>query len=70
MVSQPDDAIEVGRALANSCRSVVGVLVDVHIGEQLSEELFSRVEQRGSSHAKELLEQLQFYHIVASLSFK
>ncbi|KAJ0045979.1 hypothetical protein Pint_04067 [Pistacia integerrima] len=70
VVSQPDDATEVGRALANSCRSVAGVLVDAHIGDQLSEELFSRVEHRGSSHAKELLEQLQFYHIVASLSFE
>ncbi|GMJ10375.1 hypothetical protein HRI_004706700 [Hibiscus trionum] len=59
---------EIGRALANSCRSVFGVLVDAHIGDKLSEELFLRVASRGTSHAKELLEQLQFYHIVASLS--
>ncbi|KAG2682392.1 hypothetical protein I3760_11G189400 [Carya illinoinensis] len=69
VVSQPDDAIEVGRALANSCRSVSGVLVDAHIGDRLSEELFLRVERRAASHAKDLLEQLQFFHIVASLSF-
>ncbi|GLT72847.1 hypothetical protein SLA2020_447460 [Shorea laevis] len=69
VVNQPDDAVEVGRALANSCRSVSGVLVDAHIGDQLSEELFLRVERRATSHAKELLEQLQFFHIVASLSF-
>ncbi|KAJ7963717.1 Indole-3-acetate O-methyltransferase-like protein [Quillaja saponaria] len=69
VVNQPDDASEVGRALANSCRSVSGVLVDAHIGDKLSEELFLRVMQRGTSHAKELLEQLQFFHIVASLSF-
>ncbi|XP_023918347.2 indole-3-acetate O-methyltransferase 1 [Quercus suber] len=68
VVNQPDDAAEVGRALANSCRSVSGVLVDAHIGDKLSEELFSRVERRGTSHAKVLLEQLQFFHIVASLS--
>lgn len=68
VVSHPEDAAEVGRALANSCRSVSGVLVDAHIGEQLSEELFSRVARRATSHAKELLEQLQFFHIVASLS--
>ncbi|KAI4307944.1 hypothetical protein L6164_031068 [Bauhinia variegata] len=68
-VNQPDDATEVGKALANSCRSVSGVLVDAHIGDKLSEELFLRVEKRGTSNAKELLEQLQFYHIVASLSF-
>lgn len=37
--------------------------------DQLSEELFKRVERRGSCYAKELIEQLQFFHIVASLSF-
>ncbi|KOM46567.1 hypothetical protein LR48_Vigan07g027100 [Vigna angularis] len=70
VVNQPDDASEVGRALANSCRTVSGVLVDAHIGDKLSEELFLRVERRATSHAKELLEQLQFFHIVASLSFR
>ncbi|KAI9108528.1 hypothetical protein K1719_020412 [Acacia pycnantha] len=69
VVNQPDDETEVGRALANSCRSVSGVLVDAHIGDKLSEKLFLRVEQRATAHAKELLEQLQFFHIVASLSF-
>ena len=69
VVTRPDDAKEVGRALANSCRSVSGVLVDAHIGDKLSEELFLRVGHRATSHAKELLEQLQFFHIVASLSF-
>ncbi|XP_028754201.1 indole-3-acetate O-methyltransferase 1-like [Neltuma alba] len=69
VVNQPDDATEVGRALANSCRSVSGVLVDAHIGDKLSEKLYLRVEQRATAHAKELLEQLQFFHIVASLSF-
>lgn len=69
VVNQPDDEAEVGRALATSCRSVAGVLVDAHIGEELSKELFLRVESRGTSHAKEVLEQIQFFHIVASLSF-
>lgn len=69
VVSEPDDAAEVGRALATSCRSVAGVLVDAHIGDHLSEKLFLQVERRATSHAKELLEQLQFFHIVASLSF-
>ncbi|KAF3648235.1 Indole-3-acetate O-methyltransferase 1 [Capsicum baccatum] len=68
VVSHPDDAAEIGRALANSCRSVSGVLVDAHIGEQLSDELFTRVEDRATRHAKELLQNLQFFHIVASLS--
>lgn len=69
VVNQPDNEAEVGRALANSCRSVAGVLVDAHIGEELSNELFLRVEGRGAVHAKEVIEQLQFFHIVASLSF-
>ncbi|PON39370.1 SAM dependent carboxyl methyltransferase [Parasponia andersonii] len=69
VVNQPDDPAEVGRALANSCRSVAGVLVDAHLGDLVSEELFTRVESRATSQAKELLEQLQFFHIVASLSF-
>ncbi|KAK2387134.1 indole-3-acetate O-methyltransferase [Trifolium repens] len=69
VVNQPDDASEVGRALANNCRSVSGVLVDAHIGDKLSEELFLRVEKRATNHGKELLEKLQFFHIVASLSF-
>ncbi|XAR56742.1 Indole-3-acetate O-methyltransferase [Bertholletia excelsa] len=69
VVNCPDDPAEVGRAMANSCRAVSGVLVDAHIGDQLGDELFSRVERRAASQAKELLEQLQFYHIVASLSF-
>ncbi|XP_038691687.1 indole-3-acetate O-methyltransferase 1-like [Tripterygium wilfordii] len=68
VVNQPDNAAEVGRALANSCRTVAGVLVDAHIGDRLSDELFLRVERRATSRSKELLEQLQFFHIVASLS--
>ncbi|KAL2322721.1 hypothetical protein Fmac_027100 [Flemingia macrophylla] len=69
VVNKPDDDSEVGRALVNTCRSVFGVLVDAHIGDKLSEELFLRVEHRATSHAKELLEQLELFHIVASLSF-
>ncbi|PNY16760.1 serine/threonine protein phosphatase PP-X isozyme 2-like protein, partial [Trifolium pratense] len=34
-LNKPDDANEVGRALANSCRTVCGVLVDAHIGDKL-----------------------------------
>ncbi|MFS7985421.1 putative indole-3-acetate O-methyltransferase [Helianthus anomalus] len=70
VVSQPDDAAEVGRALANSCRSVSGVLVDAHIGDKLGDELFLRVANRAAYKAEEMLEKLQFFHIVASLSLK
>ncbi|KAL1347678.1 hypothetical protein HN51_023720 [Arachis hypogaea] len=69
VVNKPDDAIEVGKAFANSCKSVSGVLVDAFIGDKLSEELFLRVQKRATAHAKVLLDQLQFFHIVASLSF-
>ncbi|KAK6946998.1 SAM dependent carboxyl methyltransferase [Dillenia turbinata] len=68
VVDQPDDPAKVGKALATTCRTVSGVLVDAHIGERLSEDLFARIERRGASHSKELLEKLQFFHIVASLS--
>ncbi|CAO2835860.1 unnamed protein product [Amaranthus hypochondriacus] len=68
VVSHPEDETEIGQAFANSCRSVCGVLVDAHIGNRLSAELFQRAQSRATSHAKELLKQLQFYHIVASLS--
>ncbi|WOK95269.1 hypothetical protein Cni_G03976 [Canna indica] len=69
VMSDPEDADEVGRALVNGCRSVAGVLVESHIGERLSEELFARMERRAARHARELVEELQFFHIVASLSF-
>lgn len=68
VVNHPEDATEISQALTNSCRSVIGVLVDAHIGEELSEELFIRVGRRVVRHARELMEQLQFFHIVASLS--
>ncbi|KAK4778735.1 hypothetical protein SAY86_006298 [Trapa natans] len=68
VMSRPEDPADVGRAMANSCRSVAGVLVEAHIGDQLSEELFLRVGLRAEARAKELLEQLQFYHVVASLT--
>ncbi|EPS64692.1 hypothetical protein M569_10087, partial [Genlisea aurea] len=68
VVAHPDDTAEVGRAMANTCRSVCGVLVDAHIGENLSNELFSRVLGRATAHAEDLMQQLQFFHIVASLA--
>ncbi|XP_058070788.1 indole-3-acetate O-methyltransferase 1 [Magnolia sinica] len=70
VLNRPDDAAEVGRALANSCRAVCGVLVDAHLGDQLSNELFDRLERRATIHARELVEHLQFFHIVASLSLR
>lgn len=68
VVGRPDDPAEVGRAMANSCKAVAGVLVDAHIGERLGAELFHRLERRAARHARELVEKMQFSHIVCSLS--
>ncbi|KAL5988019.1 Indole-3-acetate O-methyltransferase 1 [Asimina triloba] len=70
VVARPEDAGEVGRAFVNSCRAVCGVLVEAHLGEQLAEELFDRLERRAVDNAAELMQHLQFSHIVASLSLK
>lgn len=70
VVSRPEEPAEVGKALANSCRTVCGVLVEAHLGEELSDELFDRLQRRGAAHAAHLLEHLQFYHIVASLTIR
>ncbi|KAH6764403.1 IAA carboxylmethyltransferase 1 [Perilla frutescens var. hirtella] len=68
VVNHHHDAAEIGRALATTCRTVTGNLVDQHIGHELSHELFSRVATRAMAQAKDLLHHLQFYHILASLS--
>ncbi|KAK1306731.1 Indole-3-acetate O-methyltransferase 1 [Acorus calamus] len=70
VVTRPDDPAEVGRALANSCWAVCGVLVEAHIGDQMGHEVFARLERRAAGHARELMEKLQFFHIVASLSLE
>ncbi|KAF0890980.1 hypothetical protein E2562_005089 [Oryza meyeriana var. granulata] len=68
VVDRPDDAAEVGRAMANSCKAVAGVLVDAHIGERHGAELFERLERRAARHARELVEKMHFFHVVCSLS--
>ncbi|XP_015691881.2 indole-3-acetate O-methyltransferase 1 [Oryza brachyantha] len=68
VVDRPDDAAEVGRAMANSCKAVAGVLVDAHIGERRGAVLFERLERRAARHARELVEKVHFFHVVCSLS--
>ncbi|BAF16089.1 indole-3-acetate O-methyltransferase 1 [Oryza sativa Japonica Group] len=68
VVDRPDDAAEVGRAMANSCKAVAGVLVDAHIGERRGAQLFERLERRAARHARELVEKMHFFHVVCSLS--
>ncbi|CAI9102628.1 OLC1v1000925C1 [Oldenlandia corymbosa var. corymbosa] len=64
----PDNAAEAGRAFANGCRSVTNVLVAAQIGQQLSEELFSRVARGAASRAEVNQKRISIPHIVASLS--
>uniref|UniRef100_A0A0D9WAU3 Jasmonate O-methyltransferase n=1 Tax=Leersia perrieri TaxID=77586 RepID=A0A0D9WAU3_9ORYZ len=68
VVERTDDAAEVGRAMARSCRAVAGVLVDAHIGERRGAALFERMERRAARHAGELVEKMSFFHVVCSLS--
>uniref|UniRef100_A0A0E0H743 Jasmonate O-methyltransferase n=1 Tax=Oryza nivara TaxID=4536 RepID=A0A0E0H743_ORYNI len=68
VVDRPDDTAEVGRAMANSCKAVAGVLVDAHIGERRGAQLFERLERRAARHARELVEKMHFFHVVCSLS--
>ncbi|KAF8391628.1 hypothetical protein HHK36_023934 [Tetracentron sinense] len=60
VVNRPGDAAEVGRALANSCRTVCGVLVDAHIGDRLSEELFARLERRAADISQQPIQTLGY----------
>lgn len=70
VVQCAEDRQELGRAFTNSCRCVCGVLVDDHIGKDLSEKLFNRMEKRAIEHAEALLEDLEFFHVVAALTRK
>ncbi|KAL8462437.1 hypothetical protein ACS0TY_032641 [Phlomoides rotata] len=63
-VSNPDDAAEVGLALANSCRSVCNCLVEAHIGVDLCNYLFSRFAKRATNQFSNLP---HFDHVLASL---
>lgn len=67
VVQCSEDRQELGKAFTNSCRSVCGVLVDDHIGNELSEKLFNRMEKRAIENAAALLEDLEFFHVVAAL---
>ncbi|XP_057853534.2 indole-3-acetate O-methyltransferase 1 isoform X1 [Cryptomeria japonica] len=68
VVESAENNEELARAFTNQCRSVCGVLVDNHIGKDLSTELFSRMEKRATEHARALVHDLQFFHVVAALT--
>nr|ABV91100.1 cinnamate/p-coumarate carboxyl methyltransferase 1 [Ocimum basilicum] len=68
IIDDPNDAVEISRAYVSLCRSLTGGLVDAHIGDQLGHELFSRLLSQAVDQAKELMDQFQLVHIVASLT--
>ncbi|KAF8660342.1 hypothetical protein HU200_057922 [Digitaria exilis] len=68
VVDHPGDASDVGRTVANNERSLLGALVDAHVGKALCDELFDKLRCRAEERAKELMEEMRFPHVVCSLS--
>ncbi|KAG2569571.1 hypothetical protein PVAP13_7NG429500 [Panicum virgatum] len=68
VVDRPDDPGAVGRTVANNVRSVVGALVDAHVGKALADELFGRLQRRAEGRAGELMAEMRLPHVVCSLS--
>ena len=65
----PHDRRAVGRTVANNQRSVFGPLVEAHIGKELADELFVRVQSRAEALDDELVDEMRVHiHIVCSLS--
>ncbi|BAS91513.1 indole-3-acetate O-methyltransferase 1-like [Oryza sativa Japonica Group] len=63
------DRRAVGRTVANNQRSVFGPLVEAHIGKELADELFVRVQSRAEALDDELVDEMRVHiHIVCSLS--
>ncbi|CAL5014309.1 unnamed protein product [Urochloa decumbens] len=67
-VDRPDDAGAVGRTVANNEWSLLGALVEAHIGKALGDQLFGRLRRRAEERAQELMEEMRFPHVVCSLS--
>ena len=67
-VDRPDDPAAVGRTMAKNVRSVLGVLVDAHVGAALGGELFDRLRRRAEGRAQEMMKKMRFPHVVCSLS--
>ncbi|CAN6229954.1 unnamed protein product [Urochloa humidicola] len=67
-VDRPDDPVAVGRTMAKNVRSILGVLVDAHVGTALGGELFDRLRRRAEGRVREMMEELRFPHVVCSLS--
>ncbi|TKW24093.1 hypothetical protein SEVIR_3G030300v4 [Setaria viridis] len=68
VVDRPDDPGAVGRTVANNERSLLGALVDAHVGKALGDQLFDRLRRRAEERARELMEEMRFPHVVCSLS--
>ncbi|GJN01411.1 hypothetical protein PR202_ga18677 [Eleusine coracana subsp. coracana] len=70
VVEHADDPVAVSRAVASNERSILGALVDAHVGKAFCDELFHRLQRRAEQRAHELMAQMRFPHVVSSLSFK
>nr|AEV40994.1 putative jasmonate O-methyltransferase [Oryza minuta] len=67
-VDDPKDRRAVGRTVANYVRSLLGPLVDAHVGRAVADEIFVRMRRRAEALAEELVDEMRFPHIVCSLS--
>lgn len=63
VMGSPDDAGVVGRTVANNDRSLLGVLVDAHVGKLLCDELFLRLQRWAEERAQE---DMRFPHVVCA----
>ncbi|GJN26118.1 hypothetical protein PR202_gb14021 [Eleusine coracana subsp. coracana] len=70
VVDHANDPVAVGRAVANNERSILGALVDAHVGKALGDDLFHRLQRQAEERAHELMAEMRFPHVVCSLSFK
>uniref|UniRef100_A0A0D9ZS36 Jasmonate O-methyltransferase n=1 Tax=Oryza glumipatula TaxID=40148 RepID=A0A0D9ZS36_9ORYZ len=57
------DRRAVGRAVANYVRSLLGPLVDAHVGRAVADEIFVRMQRRAEARAEELVDEMRFPHI-------
>uniref|UniRef100_A0A0D3G1C9 Jasmonate O-methyltransferase n=1 Tax=Oryza barthii TaxID=65489 RepID=A0A0D3G1C9_9ORYZ len=57
------DRRAVGRAVANYVRSLLGPLVDAHVGRAVADEIFARMQRRAEARAEELVDEMRFPHI-------
>ncbi|XP_052152685.1 indole-3-acetate O-methyltransferase 1-like [Oryza glaberrima] len=68
VVDDPADCGMAGRMVANYVRTLLGPLIDTHIGWVMADELFIRMQRHAEIRAEELVDEMCFPHILCSLS--